>query len=147
MTRALLTVTLTLLTLPLLGCEDHGPDDHDGGGAHVHVAPHGGSLVEVGDHEANLEFVRDQEDGSLTVWVLGPHAQKPLVPSQDRMVLEMFHPARGGAIQVTLQQDPVEQHRFRAESTDLEGLDHLEGVVLSLELAGKKHVRQPFVLD
>lgn len=44
------------------------------GHKHGHVAPHGGTLVEVGEHQFNLEFVRDAEAGTLTAYVLGAHA-------------------------------------------------------------------------
>ncbi|WP_415908844.1 hypothetical protein [Oleiharenicola sp. Vm1] len=44
-------------------------------GHHVHAAPHGGTLVEVGRHQFNLELVRDAEAGTLTVYVLGAHAE------------------------------------------------------------------------
>ena len=37
--------------------------DHDHGD-HVHDAPHGGKLVELGDHAGNIEFVLDVQDKS-----------------------------------------------------------------------------------
>lgn len=46
--------------------------DHAG---HVHVAPHGGTLVEIGDHAYNLELVRDAAAGRLTAYVLDAHAE------------------------------------------------------------------------
>ncbi len=51
---------------------DHSAHSHD---KHVHVAPHGGTLVEVGDHAYNVEFLRDAAAGKLTAWVLGGHAE------------------------------------------------------------------------
>jgi len=53
------------------GC---GPSHSEGGG-HAHTAPHGGQLVEVGDHAYNLEFVHDREAGRLTAYVLDGHAE------------------------------------------------------------------------
>ena len=44
-------------------------------GGHIHVALHGGVLVEVGDHAYNLELVRDSDAGKLTVYVLDGHAE------------------------------------------------------------------------
>lgn len=58
------------------GCgksETHSDDDH--GKLHVHVAPHGGTLVELGEHEANLELVRDASAGKLTAYILDGHAE------------------------------------------------------------------------
>ena len=64
-----------VLSLALGSCENdhHGPD----GGLHVHVAPHGGMLLELGEHGSghNLElFLHDQ--GFLQVYVLDAHAEE-----------------------------------------------------------------------
>lgn len=48
------------------------PDEH---AHHHHVAPHGGTLVELGEHQFALEFVRDAEAGTLTLYVLDAHAE------------------------------------------------------------------------
>jgi hypothetical protein len=42
---------------------------------HVHVAPHGGTLVPLGEHTYNLEFVRDAAAGRLSLYVLDGHAE------------------------------------------------------------------------
>jgi hypothetical protein len=42
---------------------------------HVHVAPHGGTLVEVGEHQFNLEFLFDESRGVLQAWFLDAHAE------------------------------------------------------------------------
>jgi hypothetical protein len=60
------------------GCSkshDHALDKKSSGAAHVHVAPHGGTLVEIGDHAYNLELLRDKAAGKLTAWVLDGHAE------------------------------------------------------------------------
>lgn len=66
------------------GCSKKtGGDSH---GHHHHTAPHGGTLVELGDHQFNLEFVRDAATGTLTAYVLDGHAEKfirislPIIP-------------------------------------------------------------------
>ena len=52
---------------------DHGAEkDH---GHHVHVAPHGGTLVELGEHQFNLELVGDPKTGALSAYVLDAHAE------------------------------------------------------------------------
>lgn len=59
-----------------IGCgksESHSDADH--GKLHVHVAPHGGTLIELGEHEANLELVRDANAGKLTAYILDGHAE------------------------------------------------------------------------
>lgn len=42
--------------------------------AHVHVAPHGGTLVEIGEHAYNVELLREAASGKLTAWILDAHA-------------------------------------------------------------------------
>lgn len=42
---------------------------------HAHHAPHGGTLLPLGDHLYNLEFVHDPAAGTLTAWVLDAHAE------------------------------------------------------------------------
>ena len=67
----------------LMGCRDphaghsHDGDDHDHAHAHSHAhdAPHGGTGVELGEHQFHLELVREQEPGKLKVWVLDGHME------------------------------------------------------------------------
>lgn len=54
--------------------KNHDSADHDHG-HHVHVAPHGGTLVEIGEHQYNLELVRDAATGTLSGYVLDAHAE------------------------------------------------------------------------
>ncbi len=42
---------------------------------HAHTAPHGGTLVEVGAHQFNLEFLFDASRGVLQAWFLDAHAE------------------------------------------------------------------------
>ncbi len=46
--------------------------------AHVHAAPRGGTLVELGDHEANVELLLDASAGRLTAYLLDAHAENPI---------------------------------------------------------------------
>ncbi len=58
------------------GCDGH--DEHAGhshASGHAHSAPHGGTLVELGSHQGNVEFVRDAQAGKLTAYVLDAHAE------------------------------------------------------------------------
>lgn len=50
----------------------HAADDHHH--SHNHQAPHGGTLVPLGDHQFNLEFVHDATAGKLTAYLLDAHA-------------------------------------------------------------------------
>lgn len=62
----------------IFGASGCGKQDSHAGhshGKHVHTAPHGGTLVELGEHAFNLELVRDAATGKLTAYVLDSHAE------------------------------------------------------------------------
>jgi hypothetical protein len=59
----------------VVGCGRHDHAVEKKGGGHAHTAPHGGVLIEVGEHAYNLELLRDSAAGKLTVWVLDGHAE------------------------------------------------------------------------
>lgn len=65
-----LLAAISLLAL-IAGC---GRREEKSSPEHHHVAPHGGTLVPLGDHEFNLEFVLDAATGTLTAYVLDGHA-------------------------------------------------------------------------
>jgi len=66
------------------------PGDDDG---HAHEAPHGGVLVEVGEHFAFLEVVLDADTGSLTAYVLDGEAEKALRITQPSISLTFETPS------------------------------------------------------
>ncbi len=55
--------------------DEHADHNHSAPAKHVHTAPHGGTLVELGEHAFNLELVRDAATGKLTAYVLDSHAE------------------------------------------------------------------------
>ena len=59
-----LPALLTLLLLPVLGCEKEHP-------AHEHnfAARHGGKLIENHNHRPMIEWLQDTAAGKVTVWV------------------------------------------------------------------------------
>lgn len=56
---------------------------HNHGSGHVHRAPNGGELLELGDHQFNLEFKYDADRGVLQAWVLDAHAENFVRVSMD----------------------------------------------------------------
>jgi hypothetical protein len=75
MKSSLRLLFLTLVSAVFVGCGRHDHAAEKKGGGHVHTAPHGGALIEVGEHAYNLEVLRDPAAGKLTVWVLDGHAE------------------------------------------------------------------------
>lgn len=61
------------------GCGGHGDaDGHEDGQAHaghVHQPKYGGTLVELGRHEGNVEVLLDPAAGKFTLYVLDAHAE------------------------------------------------------------------------
>ena len=81
---------LSLFSLiTFFGCEDSSESHHgEGGSKHVHIAPHGGDLVEVGEHGSgfNLELLL-HPDGFLQIYVLDAHAENFLrIPAPSIMI-------------------------------------------------------------
>lgn len=73
--------SITFLSLACIiafwGCDNSSQSHHgEGGSKHVHIAPHGGDLVEVGEHGSgfNLELLL-HPDGFLQIYVLDAHAE------------------------------------------------------------------------
>jgi hypothetical protein len=78
MKPALRALLAGLLLCSFTACgkkDDHAGHDHSAHAKHAHAAPHGGTLVELGEHAFNLEFVRDAATGKLTAYVLDGHAE------------------------------------------------------------------------
>ncbi len=128
----------------LSGCgksDPHAGHDH---GAHVHKAPHGGLLVELGEHAGNLELVRDDAAGKLTVYVLDGHAEdfvRIAAPSisltayaagarQTVTLVAVANPATGETVGNTSQ--------FEAAAPWLKDAGEFNGEVGALEIKGAK---------
>ena len=45
---------------------------------HAHHAPHGGTLILLGDHAAHIELVHQASAGQLTAFLLDGHAEYPV---------------------------------------------------------------------
>ena len=91
---------LALLVLAA-GCDDAssggGPRKS---GAHGHTAPHGGALVELGDHVAQLEFL--VEGGKLTAYVLDGHGEKAVRVEQKELAVHVVPRGAGAPLRIAL---------------------------------------------
>jgi hypothetical protein len=67
---------------------DHEPPhDHDHHHHHAEKGPHGGALVAIGQDDAHLEIVLDDDTGTLTAYVLDGQAEKPVPIKQKNLQL------------------------------------------------------------
>ncbi|QDU65946.1 hypothetical protein [Engelhardtia mirabilis] len=145
-----------VLALGLAGCGDHAHHEGDGhdhsseGGGHTHAAPHGGLLVELGDHEANVELLLDAEAGTLTLFALGAHAEQPVRLSAAGIDLTLELPE--GPVQFTLA--PVahgvtgetvgDTSEFKVQDPRLVGLTGLVGSLPAIEVRGARYTDLSF---
>ena len=141
-----LFAAISLLAL-IAGCgqrEDHGSAEHH------HVAPHGGTLVPLGEHEFNLEFVLDAATGTLNAYVLDAHADDfvrlPVASFQvtakraDREETLDFKAAANTATGETAGNTAL----FTAQADWLKTGGNFEGVLKELTIRGKSYASIAF---
>lgn len=111
-------------------------------GGHAHAAPHGGTLVEVGEHQFNLELVRDADAGTLTVYVLDAHAENFLRLSQRAIEVVVILKGRTeklslAAIANELSGETVgDTSQFTAQADWLKRDGEFKGRIVALEIRG-----------
>jgi hypothetical protein len=125
------------------GCKDsHEPDGEAHGGGHSHTAPHGGTLVALGQHEFNLELVPDAANGALNVYVLDGHAEKfvrigmasfeVIAKFADKTETLKFTPVANPATGETA--DNTSQYQARSET--LKTAPAFDGVLKDINIRG-----------
>lgn len=124
------------------------PDDEH---AHQHSAPHDGVLVELGDHESQLEFVLDPETGLLTVYVLDAHAESAVRLSEPQLSLQIERigagpPVRPGrealldAVGNALTgETPGDSSVFSGVVAELAGATRFEAVLPIISVKGREY--------
>lgn len=127
---------------------DHDHEDHD----HTHEPARGGTLVELGDHVGNIEFVLDSATGKLTAYCSDAHAENP-VRLKDATLQVAVVPSPGApAVEVALAAvaSPLtgetvgDTSQFEAVIEALKGLDKFEGTILPLDYRGVAIASTPF---
>jgi hypothetical protein len=152
------------LSLVFMGCgpkeeaaaphphEEHAEgEEHSHGHSHAHTAPHGGTLVILGDHFAIVEVVLDAAVGKMTAYVLDGEAEKPVRISQPAIEILILKP--GSSTSGPPQRDLVkleavanpltgeksgDTSEFSTVSEVLKGKDHFDGIIQSVTLKGEE---------
>ena len=126
--------------LLLAGCSK-SPDSASSGG-HVHTAPHGGTLFEIGEHAYNLELVRDKSAGKLTAYLLDGHAENFVRIAAP--AIELIAIAEGQRRPLTLRavansatgETVGNTSQFEAQADWLKNVDEFAGTIGSIEIKG-----------
>jgi hypothetical protein len=141
---------LALFALVVSGCSKSS-HQHAASGGHAHTAPHGGTLIELGEHAYNLEFVRDRATGTLTVYVLDGHAENFVRIAAS--AIELVAMPGGQHTPVSLK--PVANtatgetvgntSQFEVQADWLKTAGEFAGIV-TLDIKGTKFAQVPFVV-
>jgi hypothetical protein len=142
MKYVLVPLFAALLLLTLGGCGQRESASSSGG--HTHRAPHGGTLVEIGQHAYNLELVRDAATGKLTAYVLDGHAENFIriaMPSFELIAITGGErkPLTMRAVANTATGETVgDTSQFEAQADWLKNTAEFPGLVPSIDIRGTK---------
>ena len=142
MKNVLLPALAALLVLTFGGCSR--PESSSGSGGHTHRAPHGGTLVEIGQHAYNVELVRDAAAGKLTAYVLDGHAEnfiRVTMPSFELIAITGGErkPLTMRAVANTATGETVgDTSQFEAQADWLKTTGEFPGLIPSIAIRGTK---------
>ena len=110
---------------------------------HGHQAPHGGTLLSLGEDFAHVELVLDSQTGQLSAFVLDGEAEKSIRLVQEEISVSIGDPS--GAISVVLRgvASPLtgekigDTSQFEGRSERLRGRKEFEGTLLRLVVQGR----------
>lgn len=127
----------TVTTQDAERAEAHADHDHD----HHHEAPHGGHLIELGEHQYNAEVVLEAEPKQLVVYLLDAHAENAVAIDSATIAF-----LRDGAEPIELTAQPQDgdaegtASRFVVSGGVVDGLADLEGLQghLTVTIAGSE---------
>lgn len=119
----------------------HGHAGHDHGHGHVHTAPNGGELVELGDHQFNVELLYDKQRGVLRAWMLDAHAENFVRVAMDSFdVQEEGGQHRTITLRATANnltgETAGDTSYFEGEAPWLREVKHFDGVIKALRVRG-----------
>jgi hypothetical protein len=142
MKRMIAMLALAVAALAAEAGEKKAEHDHK-----AHVAPHGGALVSVGDHFANVEFVLDAASGKLTAYVLDGCAENAVRIKQKELSLK-FELVDGLDSTLELKMKSVgnvltgetegDSSQFEAQSDALKKVKTFEAILEAIEIKGQK---------
>lgn len=111
---------------------------------HAHTAPHGGELIELGEHAASLELVFDSASGTLDLYVFDAHAENYVRIAAPSIAIRATAEGTSGPIAVDLLavaspltgETAGDTSRFSAQVPQLQGRPALDIVIPQIDVAG-----------
>lgn len=109
---------------------------------HEHSAPHGGTLVELGEEFAHLEVVLDAATGKLTIYVLDGEAEKAVRIKQNEIEITTINPAAviklSGVANSLTGETANDTSEFAGQSNVLKGASSFDGVIRAVMIKGRQ---------
>ncbi len=128
----------------------HGDAEHSHEGeGHAHEAQFGGTLVELGDHFANLEFTWDAETGEVALYTWDAHvtgSERSSTEAPSLTIAPHVHEGEGvepfalvlaPRVSETTRETVGDSSKFTGQHDSLKGLDHFTVTVAEVTLKGK----------
>lgn len=110
-------------------------------GEHEHSAPHGGTLVELGEEFAHLEIVLDAATGKLTAFALDGEAENAVRLKQPEIEITIVNPATvvklSGVANSLTGETASDTSEFAGQSDALKGAASFDGVIRAVTIKGQ----------
>jgi hypothetical protein len=117
---------------------------------HHHAAPHGGTLIELGEEYAHVELVLDKGSGKLSAFVLNGHLDEAVRLAQPTMEITVEKPELKlnlVAIPSGLSGETVgDTSQFETQSDALKGVSEFKAAISAVTVKGQdfKNIRFDF---
>ncbi len=121
---------------------------------HEHEAPHGGTLIELGEEFAHVELVVDTATGRLTAYSLDGEAEGSVAITQGSLALALVVASAADTIRVTLAgvantlsgETASMTSVFAADVPSLKGVTTFTGVLARIETKGQVFENVPVLV-
>lgn len=127
------------------GCSDQVPSG--GGGHHVHTAPHGGELYELGPHGSGFNFeLFLNENGNLNLYVLDAHAENFVRIKQTQIEI-IFPDSNRSSLSLEVIEDSAtgetvgDSSRFQSPGS-IQDLLPIQGIIKEITVGSKTYSEQ-----
>lgn len=154
--RVLAPKIMILLPAVLFGCSKHDEaheksgtmaEEHSDEGGHTHEPLiEGGSLIELGDHEANLEVHLKPETGVLEIYLVDGHATDYVRSSQPTLAVTVQQEGASpytitlAQVASTLSGEKVgDSSKYQTQDDRLKGVTDFHGKVASVSMQGSTY--------